>query len=304
MQRLTCAVAFREEATIETMNKARSLVQGTFSHWQKKRASRMGAAISYYAIFSVAPFFILLIALVRTIFDKQTTTKVVAKTLNVAVGTNLSSVIQTLINSAYKSHAGILTAIIGGILLIVAALTVLGELNNDLDELWDTTNNRPVRESTGKKVMAFLKERLMALSLILLFGLFFLFIVAFSVFISFFHYSLPGILQSSLAISLINIAGILLGGTLLFAVTYRLLPNTKLPWKELLWGALATSLLFLIGKFLITWYIGAFGATSAYGAAGSIVGLLLWVYYSSQVFFIGAAGTFVYSQKFGYLSRK
>ncbi len=263
----------------------------------------MGAAISYYAIFSIAPLFILLMAIVRTIFDTRTTTAVIARILNVTIGKNLSSVIQTLITSAYRANTGLIAGIVGGAVLIIAALSVLAELNSDIDELWEIPSIQQTTITTKQTVTNFIKDRLIALSLIFLFGLLFLFVVAFSVFMSFFHYSLPGLFQNAIVIEILNSIVTLFGSTVLFAVVYRILPDTTLPWRELFWGAFATSILFLAGKFLIGWYIDAFGDTASYGAAGSIVGLLLWIYYSAQVFFIGASGTFVYSKQYGFLSK-
>ncbi len=264
----------------------------------------MGAAISYYAIFSIAPLLILLMAVGRIIFDRNTTTTTIARVLNISVGKNLSSVIQTLINNSYPVHTGIITAIVSGVVIIIAALGVIAELNNDLDELWKIPSATQTVQTTSQTIWNFVKNRLIAVLLILLFGILFIFLAAFGVFTSFFHYSLPVLLQSGLAINILNGIVTLLGGTFLFAIIYRILPDTKLPWKELIWGAFITSILFLIGKYLISWYIESFGGTAEYGAAGSLVGLLLWVYYSAQVFFIGTAGTFVYSKLYGHLSKR
>jgi membrane protein len=294
----------KAEQDFQMKNKTIPLIKETFSHWLDKDASRMGAAISYYAIFSIAPLLILLMGVVRTIFDKTTTTNAIARILNVTIGSHLSSSIQTLINSSYPAHNTIVTTTIGVVVLIVAALSVLAELNNDLDELWRVPSLVQNKSTTAQTVTNFIKERFISLLLILLLGVLFLFLVAFSVFLSFFHYTLPLVLQGGLMIQVLNIIVSLLGGTLLFALIYRILPDTKLPWRELIWGALATAVLFLIGRYLISWYIDAFGDTTAYGAAGSVIGLLLWIYYSAQVFFIGAAGTFVYSKNYGFLSRK
>jgi membrane protein len=145
----------------------------------------------------------------------------------------------------------------------------------------------------------------MAFFLILLCGLLLLFSVAFTVLISFFHVSaLPEFLTSAFWVEITNILVTLLFTTILFSLIYRILPDTKLPWEEIIFGAFITALLFLFGKFLIGWYITAFGGTSSFGTAGSVVGLLLWVYYSAQVFLIGASFTFVYSKFYGFLSKK
>jgi membrane protein len=264
----------------------------------------MGAAISFYAIFSIAPLFILLIGLVRIIFSQQTTHVAITKTLMVSVGNNLANVIQNMIDSAYHVNTNLITTIIGGSVLIIAALSVFSELNNDLDELWTMSVKKPKEENATQTIKHYIKERFIDLGLILMCGFLLLLTVAFTVFISFFHQVLPGFLQNNIQlIPIVNIVMSVIGSTILFSLVYRILPTVKLPWKELLWGAFVTSLLFLIGRFLISWYISAFDETSAYGAAGSVIGLLLWIYYSAQVFFIGASGTFIYSRLYGHLSR-
>ncbi len=279
------------------------LIKETFSHWLKKRAYRMGAAISFYAIFSIAPLFILLIGIVRTIFDRQTTQAAIGHTLNVAIGSNLSAVIQTMISSAYRSHTGIITTLLGGAVLIIAAVSVFSELNTDLDDLWEVPLKRPIMQSTAQTIMHYLEDKVISLLLILFCGFLLLISVAFTVFVSFFHHAGPDILQVGVWGHIVNILISLLGGTVLFSTIYRILPETKLPWKEVIAGAFVTALLFLTGRFLISWYIDAFGDTTTFGAAGSIVGLLLWVYYSAQVFFIAASGTFTYSKLYGSLSK-
>jgi len=266
----------------------------------------MGAAISYYAIFSIAPLFILLITLVRVIFDKHTVDTVIAHTLQAVVGSNLSGSIQTLITGTAYSHTGFITTVISGVILIIAAMSVFAELNTDLDELWKMPAAQTAIENTSTKqaIVTFIKERLLSFFLILLCGLLLLFSVAFTVLISFFHVaSLPGFLTSHFWVQVTDIVLTLVFTTILFSLIYRILPDTKLPWREIVIGAFITAILFLFGKFLIGWYINAFGGTSAFGTAGSVVGLLLWVYYSAQVFFIGASLTFVYSKQYGFLSR-
>jgi membrane protein len=288
-----------------TMNNAITLVKESFSHWQQKRASRMGAAISFYAIFSIAPLFILLSGLVQIIFNRQTTQLVITRTLGLAVGNDLGRVIQTMINSAYHNNPGIITAIVSGAVLIIAALSVFSELNTDLNELWSLPAKRTPDETVLQSIKGYIKSKFISFGLILVFGLLLLISVAFTVLVSFFNGLLPDLLRdSTLLVQVLNIIMSLIGSTILFTLIYRILPNIELPWKELLWGALVTSVLFLIGRFLISWYISAYGSTSDYGAAGSIIGLLLWIYYSAQVFFIGASGTFVYSKLHGYLSKK
>jgi membrane protein len=289
------------------MKNIAELTKAALSHWQEKRASRMGAAISYYAIFSIAPFFILLISLVSAIFDRATVLATVHHTLRGALGSNLTDVIQSLITSLQHAHTGIITTIIGIVVLFIGAISMFSELNTDLDELWYIAPKKVRVMTTAQAVRFYLKEELSVLFLMLLCGLLLLFSVAFTVFLSLIQDSFPlaeHIIQNAWLLSSINIFLTLLFTTVVFTLIYHILPQVKLPWSELIRGAFLTAILFLIGKFLIGWYIASFGATSAFGAAGSLVALLLWIYYSAQVFFIGASYTFVYSQKYGYLSRK
>lgn len=273
-------------------------------HWYDRNASRMGAAISYYALFSIAPLFVMVIALVRIIFDKSTVDTTIAHILRVTVGKNLAGSIQTIINSAYHTNAGLLTAIISGVVLIIAALSVFSELNSDLDELWEVPLENEETSSPVQTIVTYLEEKFLSFFLILLCALLLLFYVALTVLVSFFHYSIPVFLQNDIIIQVMNNLVVVLFGTILFSLIYRILPNTKLPWKEIISGAFITAILFLIGKFLISWYVQEFSSASAFGTASSIVGLLLWIYYSAQVFFIGASFTFVYSKQYGFLSKK
>lgn len=289
------------------MKKITELTKATLSHWQAKRASRMGAAISYYALFSLAPFFIVLISLVSAIFDRATVLVTVHHTLQEAVGTNLAGAIQSLITSLQHSSDGVIATIIGIVVLIIAALSMFSELNTDLDELWYVAPKKIPVLTTGQTIARYFREQLSVFFLILLCGLLLLFSVAFTVFLSLVQHSFPladQIVHNAWLLSAVNIFLTLLFSTIVFILIYRILPEIKLPWSELLVGAFMTAVLFLIGKFLIGWYIDAYGDTSAFGAAGSLVALLLWIYYSAQVFFIGASYTFVHSQKYGFLSKK
>lgn len=293
--------------TPHSMKKTANLIKDTLSHWQSKRASRMGAAISFYAVFSIAPFFILLINLVSAIFDRPTVIDTVHRTLQSAVGINLANIIQLLITSVqYPSAGGTLTTVVSLVVVIIGAVGMFSELNNDLDELWYVTPKQKRELTTLQTIVRYIEEQFSVFFLILLCGLMLLFSVAFTVFLSLTQKSIPVfeyIIHTAWLLSTLNVFLTILFSTIVFALVYRILPDTKLPWRELLLGALITAILFLIGKFLISWYITNFGKTNTFGTAGSFVALLLWIYYSAQVFFIGASYTFVKSKAGGYLSR-
>ena len=289
------------------MKKTISLIKDTLSHWQSKRASRMGAAISFYAIFSIAPFFILIINLVSSIFDHQTVLSTVHRTLVGAVGTSLADLIQSLITGLQYSKVGTIGTIVSIAILVIGALSMFSELNNDLDELWYVAPKEKKDLTIWQTVTGYIREQVSIFFLILLCGLLLLFSVAFTVFLSLIQHTAPilqHILATGWALSAVNIILTLFFSTVVFTLMYRILPNTKLPWKELLIGAFVTAVLVLIGKFLISWYITAFKETKGYGTAASFVGFLLWVYYSAQVFFIGSSFTFIRSKTTGYLSRQ
>ncbi len=267
----------------------------------------MGAAISFYAIFSIAPFFILIINLVSAIFDRATVLATVHRTLQGAVGSSLATVIQSLITGLQYSKVGLIATIISIAVLVIGAISMFSELNNDLDELWYVIPKKKLELTTWQAVSRYVREQVSVFFLILLCGLLLLFSVAFTVFLSLVQHSVPIIeyvVNTAWLLSAVTIFFTVFFSTIVITLVYRILPETKLPWKELILGAFITTILVLIGKFLISWYITSFKKTSGFGTAASFVGFLLWVYYTAQVFFIGASYTFVRSKTSGYLSKQ
>lgn len=273
-----------------------SLFKDSILAWYEDYAPSMGAALSYYTIFSIAPLLVIVIAMAGLAFGAEAASGAIFEQLRGMVGDNGATAIQGLVKSASKPATSIIAAIIGVITLVIGATTVLGELQSSLDRIW----RAPPSKERGLLLM--LRKRVLSFGMIL--GLGFLLLVslvlsAAIVAIGDWWGPLFGKLRWLIeALNFVMSFGVV---TALFAMIYKILPRVRIGWKDVWVGAAVTALLFTVGKFLIGLYLGSSGVTSGFGAAGSVIVLLVWVYYSAQIFLLGAEFTSIYAYRFGSL---
>ena len=274
-----------------------SLIKDSLTHWSNHRAPRMGAALSYYTIFSIIPLLTLVLIIIGPLLDQTSLQEgIVMGTRNV-MGRQGADFIQSLLSGITEIKFGLTTILINAVTLIAGTLGVFYELKNTLDDLWDV--NPLLKKTRGWKY--FFSSRILSLSMIPILGFLFLISLVFSAVLSYLAGYSPLLASMTYLFQVGTIAFTFFLMTFLFAFIYRYLPNRKLPWKELLRGAFVTALLFMLGRFVIDLYISHFDATSVFGAAGAMVVLLLWIYYSAMIFLFGASLTYVYSKRYGKL---
>lgn len=258
------------------------LVQA-FKGWQEDKISVWSAALSYYSVFSLAPLFLLLISVAGFFFGKQAVEGEVSKQLSDILGSTGAHFIEETLQNSSKTSDNIFSTIISVIILIFGASGVFGQLKQTLNAIWGVTT----KKSLGIKAMFF--DRAISLSMLLVIAFLLLISLAATTLISlaqsFFSASLPfpggaiEVINALISFSIISI---------LFALIYKILPDIKIRWKYVLTGGVVTSLLFTIGKTILGIYMGSSGVTSTYGAAASLIIILLWIYYTSQIVFFGA----------------
>jgi membrane protein len=273
------------------------LIKDAFSSWNDDYAPSMGAALAYYTVFSIAPLLLIVISIAGLVFGEEAARGEIFAQLEGLMGPQGAQAIQGLLQSASKPSRSIFATAISVVLLLLGATTVFAELQSDLDRIW----RAPVRVKPSG-IWKLLRTRLLSFGMIL--GIGFLLIV--SLILSAALSALgklwgPLIDWEALAQALNFVLSFVLV-TAIFALIYKVMPRVHIRWRDVLIGAVVTSLLFTIGKFLIGLYIGKSGVTSGFGAAGSLVVVLVWVYYSAQIFLLGAEFTWVYAHTFG--SRK
>lgn len=276
------------------MANLRDLVTETFSEWSDDKASRLAAALSYYTIFSVAPLLIIAIAVAGLVFGRKAATEQLVGEIRDLVGNDGAQVIQSILQNASKTTSGILATCIGVVTLLVGASGAFGQLQDSLNTIWE------VKPKAGRGVKGVLRDRFLSFSMVLLIGFLLMVTLLLSAFLSGVGKYLADMLpMSSFVLQAINFA-ISLGVTsFLFALIFKVLPDAYIRWRDVWVGAAVTALLFSLGRFLIGLYLGRSSVSSAYGAAGSLVVLLLWIYYSAQILLLGAEFTQVYAGKFG-----
>ena len=263
--------------------------------WSDDYAPSMGAAISYYTVFSLAPLLVIVVAIAGAVFGREAVQGVIVAQLSGLMGKQGASMVQGLLASASDTDRGLVAGLVSGVLLLVGATTVFAELQNALDRIWHVPESQ---KPSG--VWGILRARLLSFGLIL--GLVFLLMVSLAVsaglaaFSSWTGQLMPG---SEALLQAINMAISLGFTTVLFAMIYKLMPSLPIAWRDVWVGAFTTALLFEAGKLLIGLYIGKSNMTEAYAAAGSLVALLAWVYYAAQIFLLGAEFTKVYADEHG-----
>lgn len=270
------------------------ILKETVRDWMDDNALRLSAALAYYSIFSIAPLLVISIAIAGWVLGPQAAQDLLNDQLRGFVGTQAADGIQEMVKSASKPSSSILAGIMGGIALLFGASGVFGQLKDALNTIWE------VRPKSGQGIMKFIRERILSFGMVLVIG----FLLLVSLLLTTMLTGLTKNLGSWLPISetLVTVLSSVCSFgvvAVLFAAIFKFLPDAKVRWRDVWIGAVATALLFEVGKFLLGLYLGRESTASAYGAAASAVLVLLWVYYASCILFFGAEFTQVYAKAHG-----
>ncbi|CAN5906846.1 YihY/virulence factor BrkB family protein [soil metagenome] len=274
------------------------LAKKSVAAWSDDYASSMGAAIAYYTVFSIAPLLIIVISVAGLVWGREAVQGEIVAQLSGLIGHDGAVGVQAIVESANRPTEGLIASAISVVVLVIGATTVFAELQSALDRIW---RSPAAAESSG--IWNTLRSRMLSFGLVL--GLAFL--LSASLVISAAVAALgrwgsgffPAWEVLLLLINTVISVGIT---TLLFAMIYKFMPRAKVAWRDVWVGAFVTSIMFEIGKFLISLYVGKSSVTSSFAAAGSVVVLLIWVYYAAQVFLLGAEFTWVYASDHGSMS--
>ena len=270
------------------------LLKDSASAWSDDKASRLAAALSYYTIFSIAPLLVLAIAVAGLVFGQEAASNQVFHQIRGLVGDQGAAAIQTMVASVYKSGGGVLATVIGVGTVLVGASGAFSQLQDSLNTIWE------VKPKPGQGIKGFLRIRIVSFSLVLVIGFMLLVTLVLSAGLAAMGGYLDRILPiPSVALQALNFVISFVITALLFTLIYKVLPDVTVKWKDVWIGGAVTALLFSLGRFLIGFYLGRGSVSSAYGAAGSLVIILLWIYYSSQILFFGAEFTKVFANTFG-----
>jgi len=269
------------------------------TEWLGHRASSKGAALAFYTLFSLAPILVLVIAVAGFFYGADAARGQLFNELRGLVGAQGADTIQTVLAGAQNKETGRLATIVATILLLVGATTVFAELKDSLDEIWDVP---PPKDASWWDTV---RTRLLSFGLILVLGFLLMVSLVVSAAMAVVENYFGGMYkEASIIVGWISSCISFLVIATLFGVIYKLLPRIKLSWHDVTIGALGTAAMFTLGKFGIGLYIGNSGAASSFGAAGSLIALLLWVYYSAQIFFLGAEFARQYALQLGSLRHK
>ena len=280
---------------MEQKNSIWGLLKRTVAQWIEDQPFQLSSSLSYYTLFSLSPLLIIVIAIAGLGFGREAAEHQIVETIQGMVGRQSAQAIQGMIqNAGSRPKPEVLSALTGFVALILGAGGVVGQLQTSLNTIWGVT------PKPGQGVWGFVRQRFISFAMVLSIG----FLLSVSLVIS------------AVVTSLTQFMGDFFGGakilahaldlsvsftlvTALFAMIYKFLPDVRIQWRDVWIGAALTSVLFTVGKFLIGLYLGHSGVSSTYGSAGSLITVLLWVYYSSLIFFLGAEFTQVYASQYG-----
>ena len=270
-----------------------ALLKNTVLAFFEDGALSRGAAIAFYTVTSIAPVLLIVIAIAGLVFGRSAAQNAISAQLSGLMGQQTADVLQSAIASAAGKSSGIIATLIGVATLVATASGVFGEMQSALNAIWKAK----VQETTVSRLI---QARAISLGLVAALG--FLLIVSLAVsagLTAFGNYLNAVVPIGKLILSILNFAVSLVLLAVLFAAIYKVLPDRHLEWRDVIVGAIVTAVLFTIGKSLIGWYLGSSAVASSYGAAGGLIVLLLWVYYSVQIFLLGAEFTKIYANRHG-----
>jgi membrane protein len=270
------------------------VIKQTLAEWQDDRVPRLGAALAYYSLFSLAPLLIITVAFASEVYGPDAAQGKMADQLETLVGRQVADGLEELIKNAHFSRAGTLATTVSAVVLLVGATGAVVALKDALNTVWG------VAGATGQIWWVLVRDRLQSLGLVLGTGM----LLVGSVVLTSFLQGMSDRMLNSLGLSfstalIVNWTVSVAVITLLFAMIYRILPDIEIRWRDVWIGSAVTSVLFLIGRELLGLYLGRVSFASTYGTAGSLVAILLWIYYSAQIFLLGAEFTQVYARSCG-----
>jgi membrane protein len=270
------------------------LFKAAWNEWSEDNASRLAAALSFYAAVSLAPLLIIVLGIAGLVFGREAATGQLVLQMQILLGYQRAEIIQDIIASANKPSTGLVSTVVGTIILLLGASGVFGSLKDGLNTVWD------VQRQGGHGIVGIIKDEFLSFAMV--FGIGFLLLVSLviSALLSALGKNLFG--GVSTPIVAVEIGNFLLSFfvlTILFALMYKIVPDAEIAWNDVGIGAVLTSLLFTLGKLAIGIYLGRSTFADAYGAAGSFVVILVWIYYSAQIVFFGAELTQVYANTYG-----
>jgi membrane protein len=270
------------------------LIKASLASFKKDYASSMGGALAYYTLFSIAPLLIIVIAVAGFFLGAEAARGEIVGQLQGMLGDEGATAVQGLLESASKPKEGFIATVTSILLLLVGATTIFAELQTDLDRIW-RAETKPISGLWG-----LLRSRVLSFGMILALAFLLLVSLVISAALTALGKWWGGWFEGwAVLLEVLNFVISFVITTGLFALIYKLLPRADIAWHDVWIGAAVTALLFAVGKFLIGLYIGRSGIASGYGAAGSFVVLLVWVYYSTQIFLLGAEFTWVYAHERG-----
>lgn len=271
----------------------------SLASWFDHRASSKGAALAFYTLFSMTPILVLVIAIAGSVFGAEAAQGAIVAQVQGLVGPNGAQAIQALLAAARDPVSGLMATLVASVLLLLGATSVFAELKGSLDELWGIDKPRQSAFSV------LLRTRLLSFGMVLVLAFLLLVSLVVSAVLAMLEHHASGLLGSSATV-LATASSFISFGVIacMFAVIYKTLPDAPLTWSDVWIGAAFTAGLFSLGKYAIGLYLGNSGVASSFGAAGSLIALLLWMYYSAQIFFLGAEFTRHYAMWFGSLQHE
>lgn len=281
-----------------TLPRLHSTLWGAMRGWTEHQAASRGAALSFYTLLSLAPILVLVISIAGLFFGAEAARGELFAQISGLIGDTGAAAVQGVLAATQRTDGGVFATLVAVGMLVVGATTVFAELKSSLDAIWET------REPVTNGIWAYLRKRVLSFGLVLVLAFLLLVSLAVNAALAILqHYWSQLWTESSFGLAAEIFSTLLSFGTvtLLFAVIFRMLPPVRVTWRDVLPGALITTLLFQVGKRLIGLYLGNSAVASSYGAAGSVVALMMWVYYSAQIFFFGAELTRQYALQFGSL---
>lgn len=271
-----------------------NLLKDTFNAWNDDRAPRLAAALAYYTIFALAPLLLIAIAVAAFFFDEAQVRQNMLSQVGELVGDNGRQAIEAMIEGARKPATGLIATAVGLLTLAIAAGGFFNQLQDALNTIWG------VQPKPGRGIWGIVRDRFLSFSMVLVCGLVLLASLIVSAALSAASQFMgEAVGRQAWLWQSLNLAVSFAVTTLLFAMIFKVLPDAKIRWRDVWIGAAATAALFSLGRFLIGWYLGQAATESTYGAAGSLVALLIWIYYSTQILFLGAEFTQIYAQTYG-----